>query len=162
MPHATSPTVAPLSHALQALLEQDGKQEVLCQWPPDYASQARTMNAFVRARGIRGVGDLLRGLLAYVLCAPSFGHLGAWAVLTGLANLAQVAWQTHVPQARASLLWLLTQRVGSAAAAAVLPHPRVILLDATRLKEPGGTGDDGRVPRGSALLAGRLAASQRA
>ena len=137
--------------------EQDWTQEVLCQLPPDYEAQAHTMGAFVRARTIRCVGDLLRGLLAYVLCARSFRHLGAWALLIGLANVSHVAWHRRLRHARDYLLWLLNQCLNVAPLAAAIPHPRVILLDATRLKEPGGTGDDWRVHLGYDVLAGRMA-----
>jgi Transposase DDE domain len=34
--------------------------------------------------------------------------------------------------------------------------PRILLIDATRLKQPGGTGDDWRVPVSYDLLGGRL------
>jgi hypothetical protein len=36
------------------------------------------------------------------------------------------------------------------------PLPRIVLIDATRLKEPGGSGDNWRVHLGYDLLAGRL------
>ena len=86
MPHHTHNTLPPLSRQLQAVIEQGWEQEVLSQLPADAAQQARTMGAFVRARGLTCVGDLLRGLLAYVLCVPSLRQLGAWAVLIGLAQ----------------------------------------------------------------------------
>jgi hypothetical protein len=143
---------------LQASLQHGWEQEVLCQLPADYEQQARTMGAFVRARGLSCVGDLLRALLAYVLCAPSLRHLGAWAVLTGVANLSHVAWLKRLRQARPWLLWLLIERLAVSTPAMVRPlaPSRIVLIDATRLKEPGGTGDDWRVHLGYDLLAGRL------
>ncbi len=72
MPQQTHGTLSPLSSQLQALIQQGWEQKVLCQLPADYEQQARTTRAFVRAKGLKSVADLLRGLLAYVLCAPSF------------------------------------------------------------------------------------------
>lgn len=156
MPQSVHDTLPPLSSQLQAVIQDGWEQEVLCQLPADYEQQARTTGAFVRARDLKCVGDLLRGLLAYVLCAPSFRQLGAWALLIGLANLSHVAWQQHLRQARSFLLWLLMQCLALAVSPPPVKATRIILIDATRLKEPGGTGDDWRVHLGYDLLAGRL------
>jgi Transposase DDE domain len=156
MPQSLHHTVPPLSSQLQDLIEEEWEQEVLSQLPATYEQQARTMGAFVRVSRIKGVGDLLRGLLAYVLCAQSFRHLGAWAVLVGLANISHVAWQKRLRQARSFLLWLLIQRLAVPASAHRPEQPRIILVDATRLKEPGGCGDDWRVHLGYDLVAGQL------
>jgi hypothetical protein len=156
MPQPEHDTLPPLSSQLQALIQVGWEQEVLSQLPANYEPQARTMGAFVRARRLRCVGDLLRGLLAYVLCASSLRHLGAWAVLIGLANLSHVAWQRRLRQARAWLLWLLIELLAVPAPALAVTQSRIVLIDATRLKEPGGCGDDWRVHLGYDLVAGRL------
>ncbi len=156
MPHHTHDTLPPLSSQLQALIGQGWEQEVLSQLPVDYEQQAHQSRAFVRVRGLKCVADLLRGLLAYVLCAPSFRHLGAWAVLIGLANLSHVAWQKRLRQARGWLLALLIELLAISAPASTGPQSRIVLIDATRLKEPGGSGDDWRVHLGYDLVAGRL------
>ena len=156
MPQPEHDTLPPLSSQLQALIQAGWEQEVLSQLPIGYEQQARTMGAFVRARRLTCVGNLIRGLLAYVLCAPSLRQLGAWAVLIGLANLSHVAWQQRVRQARNWLLWLLIELLAVTAPAPVVEQSRVILIDATRLKEPGGCGDDWRLHLGYDLLAGRL------
>ncbi len=72
MPQQMHDTLPPLSTQLQALIKLGWEQEVLSQLPGGYEQQARTTGAFVRAKGLKCVADLLRGLLAYVLCAPSF------------------------------------------------------------------------------------------
>jgi len=156
MPQSVHDTLPPLSSQLQAVIRQGWEQEVLSQLPETYEQQARATGAFVRARALTCVGDLLRGLLAYVLCAPSFRQLGAWAVLIGLANLSHVAWQQHLRKARTFLLWLLIQRLSIPASPSPVQATRIVLIDATRLKEPGGSGDDWRVHLGYDLLAGRL------
>ncbi len=156
MPQSLHPTVPDLSSQLHALIQDEWEQDVLSQLPASYEEQARTMGAFVRARGLHCVGDLLRGVLAYVLCAPSFRHLGAWAVLIGLANVSHVAWQKRLRQARSFLLWLLIQQLALPLPPKPGPQTRIILVDATRLKEPGGTGDDWRVHLAYDLGAGRL------
>ena len=100
----------------------------------------------MRARAFTRVGDVLRGLLAYVLCATPFRQVGAWSVLIGLANLSHVAWQKQLRKARSFLPWLLGElRAVPIAATAAQAHSRssvqrIVLIDATRLKEPGGSG----------------------
>lgn len=157
MPHPCHDTLPPLSEQLSAVIQDGWEQDVLSQLPPDYEQQAHATGAFVRVRGLGRVGDLLRGLLAYVLCPSSLRHLGAWAVLIGLANLSHVAWQKRLRRARAFLLWLLGELLAVPALPGIaLAAPRIVLVDATRLKEPGGTGDDWRVHLGYELVAGRL------
>lgn len=107
MPQQAHDTLPPQSSQLQALIRDGWEQEVLSQLPADYEQRARQLGAFVRVRGLGCVADLLRGLLAYVLCAPSLRHLGSWAVLIGLANLSHVAWHKRLRRARAFLLWRL-------------------------------------------------------
>ena len=156
MPQPEHDTLPLLSSQLHTLIQAGWEQEVLSQLPANYEPQARTMGAFVRARRLRCVGDLLRGLLAYVLCAPSLRQLGAWAVLIGLANLSHVAWQKRLRHARDWLLWLLIELLAVPAPTRAVTQSRIVLIDATRLKEPGGCGDDWRVHLGYDLLAGRL------
>lgn len=156
MPQPEHDTLSLLSSQLQTVLQETWEQEVLSRLPAETLQHAHQTGAFVRARGISSVGHLLRGLLAYVLCAPSLRHLGAWAVLIGLANVSHVAWQKRLRNARAFLRWLLSELLAVPAADLMLPQKRVLLIDATRLRIPGGCGDDWRVHFGYDLLAGRL------
>jgi len=144
----------------QATLESDlWNTEVVPRLPRELASQACSLKAFVRVREVKSASDLLRALLAYVLCAPSFQRVGAWAVLIGLAELSDSAWSKRLLKASAWLLWLLGELLAVPAPASWLhdrARSRVLLVDATRLRQPGGCGDDWRVHSGYDLLAGRL------
>jgi hypothetical protein len=132
---------------------------VLKRLPAETEEQAFLLGAFVRCREIKSVGDLLRALLAYVLCVSSFRQLGSWAVLLGVANISDTAWRKRLGQATAWLLWLL----GALLAGPQVPREqstssglgRIILVDATRLKQVGGTGDDWRVHSAYDLRASR-------
>src|SRR5256885_11263582 len=152
-------TMAALDEQLQVVINQGWEHEVLPQLPADYEQQAQCLGAFVRQRQIKRVADLLRALLAYVLCAPSFRQRGSWALLIGLANLSDVAWRSRLRQARAWLLWLLCELLAVTSLPSSSPStsvPRILLIDGTRLKEPGGSGDDWRVHLGYGPLAARL------
>jgi len=142
------------------LINQEWEEQVLTRLPAETEEQALRLGAFVRCREIKSVGDLLRALLAYVLCVSSFRQLGSWAVLLGLANISDTAWRKRLSGANAWLLWLLgallsgpqvpcEQRTSSALG-------RIILVDGTRLKQIGGTGDDWRVHSAYDLRASRL------
>lgn len=155
--HHTNPSPVP---QLPALLTDDWQTSVVPQLPPDVAAAARTLKAFQRVRGLPDPTALLRGLLAYVLCASSFQTLGVWAVLLGLADLSDTAWRKRLRTANAWLLWLLGELLaGPPLAGASLPGvtTRVLLVDATRVRQRGGCGDDWRVHTAYDLRHGRLA-----
>jgi Transposase DDE domain len=154
--HHTDPVVAA---QLPPLVGDSWTTAVVPQLPAALAAQARTLKAFQRKRGLQCPTDLLRGLLAYVLCACSGRQLGAWAVLIGLADLSETAWRKRLRLANVWLLWLLAELLAPAPPADPDPltrRGRILLVDATRLQQPGGTGDDWRLHTAYDLVAGRL------
>jgi IS4 transposase len=132
------------------------------QLPADLELKAIELKAWQRRRGIGQISDLLRGLLVYACCGYSFQVLGIWATLKGIANISETAWRTRLHKSAAWIDWLLRAMLsqGNVAGLEWLKAKgvcgRINLVDATRLKTVGGTGDDLRLHSSYSLLEGRM------
>lgn len=133
-------------------------QRMLKRLPGEWQAQACKLGAWQRLRKLTSVSDLLRALLVYAACGYSFGQLGIWATLVGVGCLSERAWRKRVERAQEWIKWLLGALIGSQACPGWLPRisGRILLVDASRLKLPAGSGDDVRMHCAYDLQAGRL------
>lgn len=133
--------------------------ELVARLPATLDAQARTLKAFQRKRAFAQPSDLLRGLLVYALSPFGLRWLGAWGVLTDVADLSAAGWHDALIRSSAWLLWLMgelllandrpvwiTQRL----------RGRVWVVDASMLGQVGQPGDAWRLHMAFDLIAGRV------
>jgi len=127
--------------------------------PEDWQEQALKTKAWQRTRKLACIGDLLRALLVYAIYGYSFRQLGIWATAIGLGSLSERAWRKRVERAGEWIVWLMGALIGTQVTPSWISQGlgRILLIDATRFKQPAGTGDDMRLHCAYDLRAGRLA-----
>ena len=132
-------------------------QEILPQLPADLEQQAQVHGALHRHRAFAAASDLFRALLVYALSDSSFASLGIWAVVQGVADISTTAWRKRLGCATAWVAWLLATLLTPARTTVTNRYGcRVRLVDATRLRQWRGTGDDWRLHLSYDLTAGRM------
>jgi hypothetical protein len=112
----------------------------------DLERTARETKALQRKREIRSAKDLLRLILFYAVSDWSLRLSAAWALLSGIGYLSDVALLKRLCNSRVWLGqlvgWVLAQRCS---ALRQMAGVRVRLLDATCLSHPGSDGTDWRI-----------------
>jgi len=152
----TKPRVLPVESATTDAWEQEVQPRLPLWWE----TQAAALGAWTRDREVHRPADLLRAILAYVLCGYSFRTLACWSVLSEVADLSDTAWRNRLRKAGDWLAWMLTQVVATGEA----PTPwivakgvrRVRLVDGTHLRCRGLRGLVARVHMSFDLLGGRM------
>ncbi len=149
-------------HAVEthpALVGESWATEVVPRVPAPLAAPARTLKALQRVRGLATPADLWRAVLAYGRGALSTRRLGAWAGLIGRADISEAAWRKRRRAGHPWLRWLLSEWVAvPTPPAPTPPQPagRRLLVAASRLRQPGGSGDDWRLHLAYDCTAGRM------
>jgi hypothetical protein len=135
-------------------------QSLLKRLPNDWEEQAIKQGAWQRVRKLTKITDLLRGLLVYAVCGYSFRELGMWATLVGIGSLSERAWRKRMARAQDWISWMLGALIGLQQSPRWLPQTagRILLLDASRLKTPAGSGEDVKMHTTYNLRQGRLEA----
>lgn len=117
-------------------------------FPADLETSATAKLALQRRREISCAEDLLRMCLAYGLCDMSLRETAAWAQVTGIGRLSNVAVLKRLQNSADWLGYLILRWMQDRGLPTNLTGLRVQLVDATVLCKPGSTGTDWRLHMG--------------
>lgn len=137
------------------------------QWPyllsllpagTDLDASARETGALTRRRGVESAESLLRVILAYALCEMPLRQTTAWAQLSGIASMSNVALLKRLRKCADWMGHLLGRMLAERASPPGLTGEqwRVRLVDATTICHPGATGTSWRVHLGYDLMRRRI------
>jgi Transposase DDE domain len=140
--------------------DEDWNELVASRLPADLESKAIELSAWSRQREVRSIRDLLRALLVLAAWGYSFQRLAMWATLKGIAHMSERAWRKRMQQSAVWIAWILCELLSVQDTPSWLETDkqrasRILLIDATRLSVPAGTGDDVRLHWSYDLLSGR-------
>ncbi len=130
---------------------------VLSMMPRDLEESAEERLALRRRRQVGSAGDLLRMALCYGLCDYSLRQTAAWAKLTGIGDMSDVAVLKRLRVADEWIGHLVVQWLAERGVTRGAEGLRVRVIDATGVRGPGSRGSDWRVHVGLDLAQERLA-----
>lgn len=139
----------------RALVEDEWRY-VVSLLPPDFEERAFSKFAIQRRRRVTSGEELLRLVLAYSVCDFSLRQLAAWARVTGLAELSDVAALKRLRGASAWLGDLVVAWLTERGLTRDVPPLSVRVIDASVVMAPGGVGVDWRIHAGLDLATQQL------
>jgi hypothetical protein len=102
----------------------------------DLDASAKAGGALLRRRGIRSAQDLLRMIFAYAICDWPLRMVGAWLVISGLADISDVAILQRLRHSQRWLGQLIFALLGRRQVClAAQPGVRVRIVDATEIAD---------------------------
>lgn len=137
---------------------EDQWRYVMSLLPGDLEARAVSTLAIQRRRSITTAEELLRLVLAYSACDFSLRQLAAWARLTGLAEMSDVAVLKRLRGASEWLGDLIMTWLSERGLTSNVPALTVRIVDASVVMAPGGVGVDWRVHVRLDLAGSRLVA----
>lgn len=133
---------------------------VLNMLPADLETSATDRLALRRRREIASAEDLLRLCLAYGLCDLSLRETAAWAQLTGIGQLSNVAVLKRLRQCDQWLGYLVLRWLQDRGVPTDATRLPVRIVDASVVSRPGSTGTDWRLHLGLDLQRLRISSVQ--
>lgn len=128
--------------------------------PEDLEQTAEDKLALVRRREITSAQDLLRLCLAYGLCDMSLRQTAAWAEVSGIGSLSDVAVLKRLRNSADWLEHLIMQWMDCRGLQPPGVSAGVRILDATAMCGPGSTGTDWRLHLGLDLQQMRISSTE--
>jgi hypothetical protein len=130
----SKPHQASEHNTLSLLQQQTWMDDIAPFVPINYQEKAHEMQAFVRARKLRTVDDLLRSLFCWAFAGLSLRQLGIWATVLGIGSLSDRAWSRRLTKTHAWVLWLVSHMLGTGPVCPVLSQRRLRIVDASNIR----------------------------